>query len=98
MSDWILTEATNRAIGRWLEMLERKNPGAEAMKERHKNNAKAISEILEAMKINDTGIFRTDKTKRELFFNKAKEKTSLTSEDRIFRLLRGELKKKKTKS
>lgn len=98
MSDWILTEATNRAIAYLAAKQEKKNPGAEAMKKRHNKNVQAISELLENMKINDTGIFRADKTKRELFFNKAKETTSLTSEDRIFRLLRADLKKKKSKS
>lgn len=86
-------------IGYWTAKQEEnvKNLGAEAMKKRKINNMKTISEIKEAMKINDPGIFRTNKILRKTFFDKAKEKTDLTSEDRIFRLLRDNLKKEKLK-
>lgn len=97
-SSFIIMEATNKAIGYWTAMQKIRNPGAEAMKKKNKDNIKALKQLLEEMRINDTAVFRSDKTKRELFVNKAKEKTSLTSEDRIFRLSRAELKKKKTKS
>jgi len=98
MYDRIVITTTSMAIGYWTTKGNIKNAGAEAMKERRKKNVKAISEILEAMKINDTSIFRADKDKRKKFFNQVKEKTDLTSEDRIFRLSREHIKKKKSKS
>jgi hypothetical protein len=94
----LITNHMNEAIGYWTARLKIKNPGAEKMKEMYKNRTEMIREILEEMNIKDTGIFRTEKTKREKFFNKAKEKTGLTSEDRILKISRFELKKKNLKS
>ncbi len=95
--DCLALTTINRALGYWMAKQASKNPGAEAMKKRYSNNNKVINELIEKMSISDTGIFRTDKDKRKIFFDQAKEKTSLTSEDRIFRITRDNLKKKKSK-
>lgn len=96
--DCLALTTINRALGYCMTEQARKNPGAEAMKKQYRNNYKVINQLIETMKINDTGIFRTDKDKRKKFFDLAKEKTTLTSEDRIFRITRDNLKKKKSKS
>lgn len=94
-ADWSLTDNVNLMIGR---LSKNTNLGAEAMKKRGINNSKAVGEIVEKMRINNFGIFRTDKKQRDLFFSEARRKTTLTSEDRILRLAREYIRKKKSKS
>ena len=96
--DTTISKKSHEAIGYWLASSEKKNPGAERMKELSKNRTIIIRKILEEMNIKNTGIFRTEKIKREKFFTTAKEKTGLVSEDRILKISRIELKKKNLKS
>jgi len=77
-------------MGYWTAATEKrkKNPGADAMKQRGESNAKAIKEIMKTFQIKDTSIFRKDKKLRENFFSMAKEMTDCSSEDRILKIAR----------
>lgn len=96
MCDSGLTKTVNRAIGYWTAKMEKreKNPGADAMKERGKKNAKSVREIIEQLNITSTGDFRKNKKLRDEFFSMAKKMTDCTSEDRLLKIARNNLKGK----
>jgi hypothetical protein len=95
-----LLSAACEEIGYWKAKLEEKmrnqKGGANTKKRLGAKNKEAIGIIINELRIKSFTLFKKDKKLRNLFFEKVKEKTGLTSENRIFVIGRECIKEKAT--